>query len=254
MLQPILSIDKISKTFTAGNREDLTVLENINIDIQENEFVCIVGPSGCGKSTLLRLIAGLESATEGNVFYRGEKLTKPRKEIGMVFQNYSLMPWLNVEDNISMGLNFKRVSKAEKKRTVDEFLKIIGLENFRRSYPHELSGGMQQRVAIARALANSPDVVLMDEPFGALDAYTRILLQKELLRIWEYDKKTIIFVTHSVDEAIYLADRIILMSRRKGSIDREISVDIPRIRDRSDGRYGKLTQELLEELEQVNNI
>ncbi len=255
MIQPILSIDKISKTFTAeGNREDLTVLENINIDIQENEFVCIVGPSGCGKSTLLRIIAGLEPSTEGNVIYRGEKLNKPRKEMGMVFQNYSLMPWLNVEDNISMGLNFKRVSKSEKKKTVDEFLKIIGLENFRKSYPHELSGGMQQRVAIARALANNPDVVLMDEPFGALDAYTRILLQKELLRIWEYDKKTIIFVTHSVDEAIYLADRIILMSRRKGCVDREIFVDIPRIRDRSDSRYAKLTQELLEELEQLNNI
>lgn len=255
MLQPILSVDKICKTFTTeGKGEKLTVLENINIDIQENEFICIVGPSGCGKSTLLRLIAGLESATEGNVFYRGEKLIKPRKEIGMVFQNYSLMPWLNVEDNISMGLNFKRVSKSEKKKTVDEFLKIIDLENFRKSYPHELSGGMQQRVAIARALANSPDVVLMDEPFGALDAYTRILLQKELLRIWEYDKKTIIFVTHSVDEAIYLADRIILMSRRKGYVDSEISVDIPRIRDRSDSRYAKLTQELLEELEQLNNI
>ncbi|ABW17867.1 ABC transporter ATP-binding protein [Alkaliphilus oremlandii] len=254
MVQSIISVDKITKTFTVeGNRQDLTVLENININIKENEFVCIVGPSGCGKSTLLRLIAGLESATEGHVFYRGEKLIKPRKEIGMVFQNYSLMPWLNVEDNISMGLNFKRVSKSEKKKTVDEFLKIIGLEDFRKSYPHELSGGMQQRVAIARALANSPDVVLMDEPFGALDAYTRILLQKELLRIWEYDKKTIIFVTHSVDEAIYLADRIILMSRRKGSIDREIFVDIPRIRERSDLRYAKLTQELLEELEQLND-
>jgi len=255
MIQPILSIDKISKTFTTeGKRENLTVLENINIDIQENEFVCIVGPSGCGKSTLLRIIAGLEPSTEGNVMYKGEKLNKPRKEIGMVFQNYSLMPWLNVEDNISMGLDFKRVSKSEKKKTVDEFLKIIGLENFRKSFPHELSGGMQQRVAIARALANNPDVVLMDEPFGALDAYTRILLQKELLRIWEYDKKTIIFVTHSVDEAIYLADRIILMSRRKGSVDREISVNIPRIRDRSDSHYAKLTQELLEELEQLNNI
>ncbi|WP_312699322.1 ABC transporter ATP-binding protein [Sedimentibacter sp.] len=254
-MQPIISVNNITKTFnTDGRLESLTVLNNMNVDIQENEFVCIVGPSGCGKSTLLRLIAGLEAPTEGDVLYRGENLTKPRKEIGMVFQNYSLMPWLNVEDNIAMGLNFKRVSKTEKKKTVDEFLKIIGLENFRKSYPHELSGGMQQRVAIARTLANSPDVVLMDEPFGALDAYTRILLQKELLRIWEYDKKTIIFVTHSVDEAIYLADRIILMSGRNGGINREVSVDMPRIRDRADSRYAKLTQELLEELEQLNNI
>lgn len=251
----ILSINNIKKTFiTDGDRGSLTVLQDINVDIQENEFVCIVGPSGCGKSTLLRLIAGLESPTEGNVLYRGENLTKPRKEIGMVFQNYSLMPWLNVEDNIAMGLNFKRVSKKEKKETVDEYLEIIGLEKFRKSYPHELSGGMQQRVAIARTLANNPDVVLMDEPFGALDAYTRIILQKELLRIWEKHKKTIIFVTHSVDEAIYLGDRIILMSRRRGSIDREVQVDMPRIRDRSDSQYGKLTQELLEELEQLNNI
>ena len=254
-MQPIISVNNITKTFNAGGRlGSLTVLQNMNVDIQENEFVCIVGPSGCGKSTLLRLIAGLEFPTEGNVLYRGENLTKPRKEIGMVFQNYSLMPWLNVEDNIAMGLNFKRVAQAEKKNTVDEFLKIIGLEKFRKSYPHELSGGMQQRVAIARTLANSPDVVLMDEPFGALDAYTRILLQKELLRIWEYDKKTIIFVTHSVDEAIYLADRIILMSGKKGAVSREVSVDIPRIRDRADSRYAKLTQELLEELEQLNNL
>jgi NitT/TauT family transport system ATP-binding protein/sulfonate transport system ATP-binding protein len=254
-MQPIISVNNITKTFNAGGRlGSLTVLQNMNVDIQENEFVCIVGPSGCGKSTLLRLIAGLESPTDGNILYRGENLTKPRKEIGMVFQNYSLMPWLNVEDNIAMGLNFKRVSKSEKKKNVDEFLKIIGLENFRKSYPHELSGGMQQRVAIARTLANSPDVVLMDEPFGALDAYTRILLQKELLRIWEYDKKTIIFVTHSVDEAIYLADRIILMSGRKGAVSREVLVDMPRIRDRADSRYAKLTQELLEDLEQLNNL
>ncbi len=254
MEQPIIKIDGISKTFiTEGSREKLDVLEDININVKENEFVCIIGPSGCGKSTLLRVIAGLEPATDGEVFYRGEKLVKPRREIGMVFQNYSLMPWLSVEDNISMGLNFKKASKEEKKKTVDKFLGIVGLENFRKSYPYELSGGMQQRVAIARALANSPDVLLMDEPFGALDAYTRILLQKELLRIWEYDKRTIIFVTHSVDEAIYLADRIIMMSRRKGFIEREIAIDMPRIRDRSDPRYAKLTQELLEEFERLND-
>ena len=254
MEQSIIKVESIGKTFISeGKKDDLIVLKDININIKENEFVCIVGPSGCGKSTLLRIIAGLEPATKGKVTYRGGELTKPCKEIGMVFQNYSLMPWLNVEDNISLGLNFQKISKKEKQKTVDEFLKIIGLENFRKSYPHELSGGMQQRVAIARSLANNPDVVLMDEPFGALDAYTRIQLQKELLRIWEYDKKTIVFVTHSVDEAIYLADRIILMSRRKGSINREIYVDMPRIRDRSDHRYAKLNQELLEELEKLNN-
>lgn len=253
MSQSIIDIRKVSKTFiTEDSSSELNVLNNIDLKIEENEFVCIVGPSGCGKSTLLRIIAGLEPATGGDVFYRGEKHRKPSREIGMVFQNYSLMPWLNVEDNISLGLNFKKVPIAEKHEIINKFLEIIGLEKFRKSYPHELSGGMQQRVAIARSLANNPDVVLMDEPFGALDAYTRIQLQRELLRIWEYDKKTIVFVTHSVDEAIYLADRILLMSRKNGSIQREISVNMPRIRDRSDAKYAKLTQELLVELEKLN--
>ena len=163
--------------------------------------------------------------------YRGERVAAPRKEIGVVFQNYSLMPWLNVEDNIALGLRFKHASESEIQKTVSDYLQMIGMEQFRRSMPHELSGGMQQRVAIARTLANDPDVVLMDEPFGALDAYTRIVLQKELLNIWEKHKKTILFVTHSVDEAIYLADRIILMSRDCGKILREDRVNLPRLRD-----------------------
>ncbi len=255
MEQPIIRVEDISKSFVSeGGKNDLSVLKNINLDIRENEFVCIVGPSGCGKSTLLRILAGLEASTEGRVVYRGQTLNKPTREIGLVFQNYSLMPWLNVEDNIALGLDFKKLPREDKQNTVDKYLKIIGLESFRRSMPHELSGGMQQRVAIARSLANDPDVVLMDEPFGALDAYTRIQLQKELLRIWQQDKKTIIFVTHSVDEAIYLADRIILMSKRNGSIEQDIRVDMPRIRDRSDQRYARLNQTLLDELEQLNNI
>lgn len=254
MTQKIITVENISKTFVSkGKKKDLEVLDNINLEINENEFICIVGPSGCGKSTLLRLMAGLEKATKGRVLYRGNPLSEPIKEIGLVFQNYSLMPWLNVEDNIALGLKFKGVSKNKQKEIVDEYLEIIGLNDFRKSYPHELSGGMQQRVAIARTLANDPDIVLMDEPFGALDAYTRIQLQKELLRIWENHKKTIVFVTHSVDEAIYLADRIVLMSRRRGAIYRDISVDIPRERERSDIKYAKLNQELLEEFEMLNS-
>jgi NitT/TauT family transport system ATP-binding protein/sulfonate transport system ATP-binding protein len=255
MTQKIINVENISKTFfSEGRKNDLKVLEDINLEVNENEFVCIVGPSGCGKSTLLRIMSGLEKATKGRVLYHNKTLIEPIKEIGMVFQNYSLMPWLNVENNIALGLKFKKISKNEQQEIVDEYLQIIGLNDFRKSYPHQLSGGMQQRVAIARTLANDPDIVLMDEPFGALDAYTRIQLQRELLRIWEHQKKTIIFVTHSVDEAIYLADRIILMSKQGGAFHSDIRVDIPRERERSNIKYAELNQALLEEFEKLNNI
>lgn len=255
MNKPILQIENVGKTFTTDNFQNhLSVLKNINLSIEENEFVCILGPSGCGKSTLLRIASGLETATSGQIFYKGEPHSKPRREIGMVFQNYSLMPWLNVYDNIGLGLDFKKVSKKERARIIDEHLEMIGMTKFAKSYPYELSGGMQQRVAIARALANNPDIVLMDEPFGALDAYTRIVLQKELLKIYQHHKKTIIFVTHSVDEAIYLADRIILMSRKEGKIEKEVKIEMSRPRDRSDAQYAKLTKELLDDLERANVI
>ena len=179
MTKPILQIENVGKTFITDNFQNhLSVLKNINLSIEENEFVCILGPSGCGKSTLLRIASGLETATSGQIFYKGEPHSKPRREIGMVFQNYSLMPWLNVYDNIGLGLDFKKVRKKERESLIDEHLEMIGMTKFAKSYPYELSGGMQQRVAIARALANNPDIVLMDEPFGALDAYTRIVLQK----------------------------------------------------------------------------
>lgn len=249
---PVIQAVGISKKFDGGSRGSLHVLERTDLSLNENEFVCLLGPSGCGKSTLLRILSGLEKADSGQVLYRGQPLLKPRYEVGVVFQHYSLMPWLNVADNIALGLRFRKFSPAKVKEIVDEYLSIIGLEAFRNSLPHELSGGMQQRVAIARTLANDPDVVLMDEPFGALDAYTRIVLQKELLRIWELRKKTILFVTHSVDESIYLADRVILMSRDRGSVVREAAVTMPRPRDRSDPAYGKLMNELLADLEKVN--
>lgn len=255
MSEPVFQLKAISKTFVTGRtNSELSVLRDIDLEIGENEFVCIVGPSGCGKSTLLRIMSGLEPATSGTILYRGQELQKPTAAIGMVFQNYSLMPWLSVADNIGLGLSLKNVNRQEKNEIVNSYLDIIGLSQFRKAFPHELSGGMQQRVAIARSLANDPDVVLMDEPFGALDAYTRIQLQKELLRIWDQHKKTILFVTHSVDEAIYLADRILLMSRRNGSIERDIRVDMPRIRDRSDPTYARLNQTLLEELELMNQL
>lgn len=249
----IYRIAGVKKSFEVDGNE-LRVIEEANITIEENEFVCLVGPSGCGKSTLLRMLAGLDTPTKGTIFFKDKPLCAPTKDIGMVFQNYSLMPWQNVEDNIALGLKFQGVPKEKQKLVIDEYLDIIGLTKFRKSYPHQLSGGMQQRVAIARSLANDPEVVLMDEPFGALDAHTRIQLQKELLRIWENHKKTIIFVTHSVDEAIYLADRIIMMSKDHGKIEADIPVNIPRVRERSDPRYAKLNQALLEKLEVLNEV
>ena len=248
-----IKIENIEKHFATENGQQFKALDKMNLDIKENEFICILGPSGCGKSTLLRIISGLDNTTSGNILFKGAIHTKPCKEIGMVFQNYSLMPWLSVLDNIALGLNFAKVSKNERRKTAMEYLDMIGMKEFAKAMPHELSGGMQQRVAIARSLANNPDVLLMDEPFGALDAYTRIVLQKELLRIWEHHKKTVIFVTHSVDEAVFLADKIILMDTKPGRIKKEITVDIERVRDRANPRYGQLTSELLAELEQMNS-
>lgn len=249
-----ICVEHLEKIFLSQNDMKINALADINLCVSENEFLCILGPSGCGKSTLLRIIAGLEDASSGNVFYNGQEHIKPRREIGMVFQSYSLMPWLNVLDNIALGLNFAGMNKTKRLSIAEKHLDMIGMSSFGKAFPHELSGGMQQRVAIARALANNPDVLLMDEPFGALDAYTRIIMQRELLRIWEQHKKTIIFVTHSVDEAVYLADRIILMSGSPdrgspGRIKKEIMVTIPRVRNRSNSRYGELTTELFALLE-----
>jgi ABC-type nitrate/sulfonate/bicarbonate transport system ATPase subunit len=244
-------VDNLGKVFQSQNDLEINALSDLNLSVAENEFVCILGPSGCGKSTLLRIIACLEKASCGTVFYNGREHTQPCQEIGMVFQSYSLMPWLNVLDNIALGLEFARMPKAKRMAVAQEYLDMIGMSDFGQAFPYELSGGMQQRVAIARALANNPDVLLMDEPFGALDAYTRILMQKELLRIWEQNRKTILFVTHSVDEAVYLADRIILMSSSPGRIKKEIEVNIPRVRERSNPRYGKLTTDLLRLLEEA---
>ncbi|WP_024822702.1 MULTISPECIES: ABC transporter ATP-binding protein [Aminobacterium] len=242
---PIIHVRNLRKTFSTSQSEKICALVDINLEIQKNDFVCIVGPSGCGKSTLLRIIAGLEKATSGEVSYQGELISCPGRERGMVFQEYSLFPWRNILDNIGLGLEFAGKSTEEKQQKSMEYLKLVGLEKFGKAFPHELSGGMRQRAAIARALANDPEVLLMDEPFGALDAHTRILLQQELLRIWEAHKKTILFVTHSVDEAVFLSDKIVLMSARPGEIKRIININIPRPRKRSDPTFGTLTYEIL---------
>ncbi len=247
---PILRVQSLRKSFRTNDGGALEAVAEVSFEIPENDFVCIVGPSGCGKSTLLRMIAGLETISTGEIDYRGEIVSRPRKEIGMVFQEYSLLPWRNVIDNVALGPEFSGVPLNVRKEKAMEYLRLVGMEAFSQSFPHELSGGMRQRVAIVRALANDPDVLLMDEPFGALDAHTRILLQKELLRIWEHHRKTILFVTHGVDEAIYLADRIMVMSARPGKILEIIDVDMARPRHRGDPAYGQLADQILAILEQ----
>ena len=248
----LISIQDVDKIFVSERGHRVHALSKTWIEVAEKDFICIVGPSGCGKSTLLRIIAGLEQATSGQVLYKGQVQNKPHPEIGMVFQQYSLLPWRTVEQNIVLGLEFERGSAQKKKEAAERYLELINMKQFRHAYPYELSGGMQQRVAIARALANDPQVLLMDEPFGALDAHTRILMQRELLRIWEKNMKTVLFVTHSVDEAIYLADRILVMSARPGQVKEIIDVDMPRPRTRSNPRYGELSEYILDMLEDDN--
>lgn len=248
--RPEIKIEDLTKIFVTEKGHEVKALNQVSLNIYSNNFICLVGPSGCGKSTLLRILAGLEKATDGTALYQDKLITAPSSKIGMVFQEYSLLPWRTVLENVGLGLEFKKVAHKQRQKVAEEYLELVGLTQFARSYPYELSGGMQQRVAIARALANDPDVLLMDEPFGALDAHTRILLQKELLRIWEQHKKTIIFVTHSVDEAIYLADRIVVMSSRPARIKEIIDVDMPRPRNRANPLYGQMSAHILDMLEE----
>ena len=247
-----VDIESLCRVFTKEGDESasVTALDNVDLHIEDKEFVCLVGPSGCGKTTLLRIIAGLDFPTSGTVAIDGKPVEGPGPERGMVFQEYSLFPWLRIADNIGFGLTMKGVSKAEKQERVEKYLDLVNLETFGRAYPHELSGGMRQRVAIARALANDPEVLLMDEPFGALDAQTRNMMQRELLEIWEKTQKTIVFVTHSVDEAVFLADRIIVLSPRPGRIREIIDVDLPRIRDRTDQKFANLRRHVLSLMEE----
>ncbi|MDF2925383.1 MAG: transporter ATP-binding protein [Paenibacillaceae bacterium] len=217
-----------------GEAKEFTALENVNLSVKKGEFLTIVGPSGCGKSTLLDLIAGLATPTSGELYIDGRRITKPDLDRGIVMQGYALFPWRTVRHNVEFGLEIKKVPKNDRKEISSKFIKLVGLTGFEDRYPYELSGGMKQRVAIARALAYDPEVLLMDEPFAAVDAQTREVLQDELLRIWEETKKTIIFITHSIDEAVALADRVAVMSANPGSIKEIVKVGLPRPRSVGD--------------------
>jgi len=226
-----LVIKKLYKTFMVEDRS-LPVLEDINLTVEDGEFVVIVGHSGCGKSTLLKIIAGLETQdTGGIVAYNGEPVTAPGPERGMIFQEHRLMPWLTLEKNVTLGLEGK--SKCEKKKLADEYLKLVKLEEFKKAYPAQLSGGMSQRAAIARALVTGPQMLLLDEPFGALDALTKIEMQKEILKLRDTNKNTMIMVTHDIEEAVFFADRIVVMSDRPGRIRDIVTIKLPAHRDRT---------------------
>ena len=222
-----LSIRGVSRTFTSARGKATQALLPVDFEVRENDFVTILGPSGCGKSTMLRIVAGLDFPTTGQVVLDGQPVEGPGADRGMVFQSYTLFPWLTIEQNIRFGLRERGMGLAEQKDRSDYFISKVGLRGFEQHFPKQLSGGMQQRTAIARALANDPKILLMDEPFGALDNQTRVLMQELLLGIWEAERKTVMFVTHDIDEAIFMANRVAVFSARPGRIKTEIAVDLP---------------------------
>ena len=241
-LIPKVQIKAVEKIYEGRNGQTIA-LNGANLDIYDNEFICVVGPSGCGKSTLLNIIAGLHEATSGDVLVDGVKVEGTGVDRGVVFQQYALFPWLTVKKNVMFGLNLKKgMTDAEREEIALKYIKMVGLEKFVDSYPKELSGGMKQRVAIARAYAVNPSILLMDEPFGALDAQTRTQLQTELLKTWEEEKKTCFFITHDVEEAILLASRVVVMSARPGRIKEVIDIDIPYPRNQETKMLPRFTE------------
>jgi ABC-type nitrate/sulfonate/bicarbonate transport system ATPase subunit len=244
-MTPKVRIQGVSKAFPTSEGE-IQVLSDINLEVADGEFVCLLGPSGCGKSTLLNIIGGFIPATTGQVLIDGEPVAHPDRRRIFVFQERGVFPWLTVEGNIGFGLF--DVSAEERNRRIAHYVKLVGLPGFERSYPHELSGGMKQRLEVARALAVNPDVLYLDEPFGALDSITRLLMRRELLRIWQAERKTIIFVTHDIDESVQLADRVVVLSARPGRIRQVVNIDIPHPRDISAPHYIELRDGIFGEI------
>ncbi|MFM9975007.1 MAG: ABC transporter ATP-binding protein [Beijerinckiaceae bacterium] len=248
----ILRIEGVSRVFPAvSGRQPVRALEPTDLTIERNDFITILGPSGCGKSTLLRIVAGLDSPTTGRVMLEDRAVSGPGPDRGMVFQSYTLFPWLNVAENIAFGLRERNVPEKQREEIVAEYVAKVGLRGFENHLPKQLSGGMQQRTAIARALANDPEILLLDEPFGALDNQTRGLMQELLLGIWERERKTVIFVTHDIEEAIFMASRVIVMTARPGRIKADIKVDLPHPRHytiKTSPEFSSLKARLTEEI------
>jgi NitT/TauT family transport system ATP-binding protein len=226
--------------------ESIAALEDINLDVSEGEFICIVGPSGCGKSTLLNVLAGFLSSTSGSVTIDGERVSGPDPRRILVFQEHGVFPWLTVEGNIGFGLS--KLPRAQREERIAHYVQTVRLQGFEHTYPSELSGGMKQRLQVARALAVNPDILYLDEPFGALDSITRVIMRGELLRIWQNERRTIIFVTHDIDEAVQLADRVVVLSSRPARIKDVLTIDIPHPRNISSPRYLELRDELLKQI------
>lgn len=247
----LLRIDSVTKSYPGQSSEEIVALSDITFACQEKEFVAILGSTGCGKTTLLRLIAGLEQPTCGSILFRQQPLGTINQHVTLVFQQYSLFPWRSVYDNIAFSLELKKTDKIERGQRVTSLISLFGLSGFEHALPHELSGGMQQRVSLARALAYGSSILLLDEPFGALDERTRHRLQEELLTIWQKEAKTILLVTHSIDEAIFCADRILVMRDRPGSIEEELVVNIPRPRNRRGRDFIDLHIKIREIMERI---
>ncbi len=226
-------IEGVSKSFAPGS----TALHGVNLELAENSFTCLLGPSGCGKSTLLNMIAGFVHPTTGRVLVDGQAVTGPSADRGVVFQEYALFPWRTAAQNVAFGPMLRKLPRARQTEIAQHYLEVVGLAGHGEKFPNQLSGGMKQRVAIARALANDPSVLLMDEPFGALDAQTREVLQEEMLRIWQHERKTVVFVTHSISESLFLADRIVVMATRPGAVKQVLDVPMTHPRERSDPAF-----------------
>jgi NitT/TauT family transport system ATP-binding protein len=239
-----ISVEGVSKRFTRQGGEPVTAVDGTNFAVREGEFVCIVGPSGCGKSTLLKILAGLVRPSAGRVTLHGDPIEAPRRDVGIVFQSPILLPWRTTLDNVMLPITIYQLPEHQYLRRAQQLIELVGLSGFERSYPYELSGGMQQRVAIARALVHEPRMLLMDEPFGALDAMTRQVMNLELTRIWEAQRKTVVLITHDISEAIFLADRVLVMSARPGRILETIAVDLPRPRPLSVMAEGPFVSQL----------
>lgn len=249
--EPVLNINQVSKLYTSSKNK-VTALEDINLSIYPKEMICLIGESGCGKSTLLQMIAGFINPSSGNILMKGEVISGPDYKRGVVFQEQSLLPWLTVEKNIRLGLDILKI-KTNMDEAVAKVIEVMGLKGFENFYPAQLSGGMAQRVAIARAIINKPSVLLLDEPFGALDAFTRMKLQDELIRLWEQTQFTSIFVTHDIDEAVYLGNRIVVLSPRPGKISRIFNIPLQHPRDRTSSEFIRLRGMIAKEFMHLSN-